>query len=74
MKMDFITGGNFHPVTDHAISTNDENLSLFIHLGHLVAIKMILKNHSQYYYSLLQPNTTSNFIFRILTPDVHKAY
>ena len=64
MKMDFITGGNFHPVTDHAISTNDENLSLFIHLGHLVAIKMILKNHSQYYYSLLQP-TKHNIHFHI---------
>ena len=35
---------------------------------------VILKNHSQYYYSLLQPNTTSIFIFRILTPNVHKAY
>ena len=63
-----------HPVTNHAIKTNDEHLSLFIRLGHLVAIKMMLKNLSQYYYSLLQPNTTSIFIFRILTPNVHKAY
>ena len=49
MKMDFNTVGNFHPVTDHAISTNDENLSLFIHLGHLVAIKMIYMGRNIYY-------------------------
>ena len=49
MKMDLNTGGNFHPVTDHAISTNDENLSLFIRLGHLVAIKMIHIGCNIYY-------------------------